>query len=57
MVISKPLYLKNYLHKRFLQYFMLKIDGFKPEFAQETFVNFCVRRSLKIKKLTKNQKF
>ena len=51
------LYLKNWLRNRILEYFMLKIDGIKPEFAWETFVNFCVWRPLMSQNLTKNQKF
>ena len=50
-------YVTNQLRKRFLEYFMLKIDGVKPEFAQETFDNFRVFQSVMSQKLTKNEKF
>ena len=36
---------------------MLKINGFKPEFAQESFDNFRVFRRLMSPKLSQNQKF
>ena len=50
-------YSKKWPRKRFLQYFMLKIDGFKTEFALKTFVNFRVFRRLMSPKLSQNQKF
>ena len=56
MTFRQP-YCKNSLRKRFLEYFMLKIDGVKPEFAQETFDNFRVFRSVMSQHLTKNEKF
>ena len=54
VVTFRSFYVTNWLRKRFLEYFMLKIDGVKPEFAQETFVNFRVFRPVMSQNLTKN---
>ena len=37
-----------------VMYFMLKVDGVKPEFAKETFDNLCVFRSVMLKIDVKN---
>ena len=54
VVTFRSFYVTNWLRKRFLEYFKLKIDGVKPEFAQETFVNFRVFRPVMSQNLTKN---
>ena len=54
VVTFRSFYVTNWLRIRFLGYFMLKIDGVKPEFAQETFVNFRVFRPVMSQNLTKN---